>query len=119
MKLSFQAFRHDAVGHTLGIETVDQFVHGFILVDVQIQVGGGTGGRVDAVRLVVVFDLNLGVAHRDLDLSGFGVTLVAVVEDVVVAGHKIGAQLRVHHLAVAILICMCHGFFLLRTSVWG
>ena len=107
-----QAVGHNAIGHTGGIKAVDQLVHGLVLVDVQLQVGSGTGLGVDAGGLVVVLDRDFGITHRDLDLARLGVALVAVVKDVVVTGHKLVAQLSVHQLAPAFLICMCHNWLL-------
>nr|DAE29730.1 MAG TPA: hypothetical protein [virus sp. ctJLD79] len=103
-----QPVGHNAVRHAGGVIAVDQLIDRLILVDVQIQIGGGARLRVDAPCLVIGLDGHLGVPHRDLHLAGGGVALIAAVEDQIVLGHQSVAQLGVHQLGPALLIGMCH-----------
>ena len=103
-----QTVGHNIIRHAVGVVAVDQLVHGLVVVDVQVQIGGGARLGSDAVGLVVLLDGHLGVTDRDLDLAGGGVALVAAVEDEVITGHQLVAQLCVHQSGPTFLICMCH-----------
>ena len=103
-----QAFGGDAVGHGCRVVAVDKLVHGFVLVNVQIQIGGGAGLQIHAGGFVVGLDADLRIAHGDLHLARFGVALVLGVEDGVVAGDKGRPQLCIHKGRITFLICMCH-----------
>ena len=107
-----QPLGHDAVGDAGGVVAVDQFVDRLVVVDDQIKIGGGAGLGVQAGGLVVVFYLHLGVPDGDLDLAGLGVALVPGVKDQVVPGDQGIAELGVHQLRPAFLICVCHSVFL-------
>ena len=103
-----QPLGHDAVGDGGGVEAIDQLIDRLVVVDGQIQVGGGAGLGVDAGGLVVGLDLHLGVTDGDLHLAGLGVALVPAVENEVVTGDKGVAQLLVHQTGPALLIRVCH-----------
>nr|DAE50784.1 MAG TPA: hypothetical protein [Caudoviricetes sp.] len=103
-----QTLGGDAVGHGCSVKAVDDLVHGLVVVDVQIQIGGGAGIGIHAVCLVVGLDGNLSVADRDLDLTGLGAALVAVVEDGIVAGDQSRTQLCIYQSGITLLTCMCH-----------
>nr|DAM96855.1 MAG TPA: hypothetical protein [Caudoviricetes sp.] len=103
-----QTVGHQMAGHALGVKAVDDLVHGLVVVDVQIQIGGGAGIGIHAVCLVVGLDGNLSVADRNLDLTGLGAALVAVVEDGIVAGDQSRTQLCIYQSGITLLTCMCH-----------
>ena len=103
-----QAVGNQITGNALCIETIDDLVHCLVVVDVDGEVGGVAAGLLCALDLVVVVHNHLSVTDRDLDGTGLGAALVAVVADHADFLHQRLAQLEVDQIGIADLCFMCH-----------
>ena len=103
-----QAVSNQIAGNALCIETIDDLIHGFVVVDVDGEVGGVTAGLLCTLGLVVVVHHHLGVTDGNLDGTCLGAALVAVVADHADFLHQRLAQLEVDQIGIADLCFMCH-----------
>ena len=103
-----QVASHQIAGNALCIETIDDLVHGLVVVDVDGEVGGIAAGLLCTLGLVVVVHHHLGVTDRNLDGTCLGAALIAVVADHADFLHQRLAQLEVNQIGIADLCFMCH-----------
>ena len=107
-----QTVSHQLAGNTLSVKAVDDLIHGLVLVDGDGQIGGVAVGLFCAGLLVVVIDGDLGVTDGDLDGTGLGAALIAVVANHADLLDQRGPQLKVYQIGIADLCFMCHTNFL-------
>ena len=91
---------------------VHKLVDVLLAVDEDRAVLGGAFRKIAAGAAVVVADLDLAVAHRNLDRARDRVALVVVVEDDTVLKNVFRAHFRKDKRRIALLSLMSHRFLL-------
>ena len=82
------AYLNALEGKGVCIVTVNDLVYCLVTVDREVLIGCGTRACRNTVCLVIIGNLHLGISYGDFNLSGFRVTLIAVIEYQVILCNK-------------------------------
>nr|DAZ02795.1 MAG TPA: hypothetical protein [Caudoviricetes sp.] len=99
---------NQVIGDGCSVKTVNDLIHGLVLVNGDINVRGIAMGSAGAVGFAVIRHGYFGVPNRDLYLASLGIAFVTVIENYTVLFHQRRAQLRVHQFRITVLKFVCH-----------